>query len=116
MARAENLEARLQQTIRAAAATAAKSEATHHKLATSLAEQAALALRHEGRLQDVTGQHERLREAATREKAVLESVRRHLAELEIALAASERAREETLLENGRQLQRLGERETVFAAC
>ena len=52
----------------------------------------------------------------SRGDASLEETRRRLADLESRLAASERVREETLIENGRQLTALADREAALKAA
>ncbi len=115
-ARAESVEGRYDHHSRSAQAAAEKAEAVRAELARALAEQSARASGLEERLRQALNLSPGLRENASRGDANLEETRRRLADLESRLAFSEQIREETLLENGRQLAALADREAALKAA
>jgi chromosome segregation ATPase len=106
IARGENAAARFDDLSRSAKAAAEQAEKAHTELTDALARQTAESSRLEARLREATVENEQLRRSLSRREA-------HLAELESRLALSDRAREETLLENGRQLARIADSETAL---
>jgi hypothetical protein len=115
-ARAESLEGRYDHHSRSAKTAAERAEAVRAELAGALAEQSARALKLEERLREALALNESLREGASRGDGILEDAQRRLADLESRLTLSERVREETLLENGRQLAVLADREAALKAA
>ena len=115
-ARGENMEARLEDLARSAKSAAEKAEAARVRLTDTLAAQSAQVRRLESQLRDAVLQNERLSEKTSNVGAEREEVRRQLGELESLLARSEQSREETLIENSRQLARLAEREAALRAA
>jgi hypothetical protein len=115
-ARAESLEGRYDHHSRSAKETAERAEAVHGELAHALSEQSERARRLEERLREALALNESLREGAPRGEGALEETQRRLEDLESRLAFSERVREETLLENGRQLAALADRDAAVKAA
>jgi chromosome segregation ATPase len=115
-ARAESLEGRYDHHSRSAKTAAEGAEAVRAELARALSEQSERALKLEERLREALALNESLREGASRGDGILEDTQRRLADLESRLAFSERVREETLLENGRQLAVLADREAALRAA
>jgi hypothetical protein len=115
-ARAESVESRYDHHSRSAQAATEKAEAVRAELARALAEQSERARVLEGRLRETLSLNEGLKESVSRGDASLEQIQRRVADLESRLAFSEQIREETLLENGRQLAALADRETALKAA
>jgi hypothetical protein len=115
-ARAESLEGRYDHHSRWAKTAAERAEAIRAELARALAEQSERALKLEERLREALALNESLREGASRGDGILEDAQRRLADLESRLTLSERVREETLLENGRQLAVLADRQAALKAA
>ena len=115
-ARAESLEGRYDHHSRSAKSAAERAEAVRAELVRALAGQSERALKLEERLREALALNESLREGASRGDGILEDTQRRLADLESRLAFSEKVREETLLENGRQLAVLADREAALKAA
>jgi len=115
-ARAESLEGRYDHHSRSAKEAAERVEAVRGELARALSEQSERARRLEERLREALVLNESLREGVPRGDGVLEGTQRRLEDLESRLAFSERVREETLLENGRQLAALADRDAAIKAA
>ena len=107
------MEAQLEDVTRSAKAASEKAEATRTRLTETLADRSAQVRRLESQLRDAVLQNERLSEKASNGGAEREESRRRLSELESRLARSEQSREETLIENSRQLATLAEREAAL---
>lgn len=106
--RADALEMRLADSERAAAAAAKSAAGEQARLSAALAERKQMASRLEADLETATTQGARL-------TADLAAARARLGEAEALLARSEAAREEALLENGRQFARIAERDAALRA-
>jgi hypothetical protein len=106
--RADALEMRLADSERAAAAAAKSAAAEQARLSAALAERKQMAGRLEADLETATTQGARL-------TGDLAAARARLGEAEALLARSEAAREEALLENGRQFARIAERDAALRA-
>ena len=104
--RASAHELRLADSQRAAAAAANAAEAERARLSDALGERTQLASRLEADLEATTTQGAKL-------AADLAAARARLGEAETLLSRSEAAREEALLENGRQLSRIAERDAAL---
>ena len=112
----ESLEARRDDLMRSAKAAAEKAEAARADLAASLAAQRARTRDLDERLSEAIALNESLAETVSRGKESESESRLRVADLESRLAASEQVREETLLENGRQLATLADREAALKAA
>jgi hypothetical protein len=115
-ARAESVEARLDDLTRSARAAAEKAEAVRANLAASLAAQTARAHHLDERLSEAMALNVGLSQTVSRGQASEGEMRLRLADLESRLQASERVREETLLENTRQLAAVADREAALRAA
>jgi hypothetical protein len=111
-ARAEYLEGRGDDLIRAAKAARGQADRTAAELESERGRAAAL----EERLAAVVGESRSLADQLSRAAAGRDDLATRAAELEARLRRSERAREETLLENGRQLAERADREAALAAA
>ena len=109
VARTESLEGRNGDLIRSAKAAADKAEAAR----TALAVESARASNLERRLREASAQNEKMSGTFSNIEASQEDSRNQIKDLESRLAASERVREETLLENGRQLAVIADREAAL---
>jgi chromosome segregation ATPase len=112
VAQVENL-GELLQYAEAAKEKAAKSFA---ELTSSLAGAQVRSAELEERLRNTISERQALRESLKRAEGGLEEGRRRLVELESHIRHSERAREEMLIENGRQLAALADRDTALRAA
>jgi hypothetical protein len=115
-ARAESVEGRYDHHSRSAQSAAEKAEAVRAELARALAEQSKRASGLEERLREALSLNQGLKHGVSRGDASLEEIQRRVADLESRLALSERIREQTLLENGRQLAALADREATLKAA
>lgn len=106
--RATALEVRFADSERAAAAAAKSTGAEIARLSAALGERKQMASRLEADLETATTRGAKL-------VADLAAVRARLGEAEALLARSESAREEALLENGRQFARIAERDAALRA-
>ena len=113
VARTESLEGRNGDLTRSAKAAADKAEAARTALAQALAAESARARNLERRLREASTQNEGLSETFSKIEATQEESRNRIRDLESRLAASERVREETLLENGRQLAVIADRQAAL---
>jgi hypothetical protein len=114
-ARAESLEGRYDHHSLSAIAAAERAEAVRGELARALSEQSERARRLEERLREALALNQSPREGVSRGDGALEETQRRLEDLESRLAFSERVHEETLLENGRQLAALADRDAAVKA-
>jgi len=112
-ARGENFEGRIEDASRSAKAARQRAEKAQAEMKESLEAMAANVRRLEERLREEQAQKEILAERMSRRDAGHEDDRRRIEDLESRLAANERAREETLVENGRQLAALADREAAL---
>jgi len=108
-ARAENLE----ELMRAAEATKEKTAKSAAELTNSLGRGTSPVGELEERLRRATSEQQNFRESLERGQVGQEEGRRRLAEVESRLQGSERIREEMLIENGRQLAALAERDAAL---
>jgi chromosome segregation ATPase len=108
-ARAENLE----ELMRAAEATKEKTAKSAVELTNSLGRGTSPVGELEERLRRATSEQQNFRESLERAQVGQEEGRRRLAEVESRLQGSERIREEMLIENGRQLAALAERDAAL---
>jgi chromosome segregation ATPase len=115
-ARGENLESRLEDLSHAAKIVTEKAQKVHAQLTESLAIESDKARLLEERLREAISQNERLSERLSRDDVEGDQNRRKLAELEARLVASEKIREETLLETGRQLAELADRDAALKSA
>jgi len=112
-ARGENFEGRIEDASRSAKAARQRAEKAQAEMKESLEAMTANVRRLEERLREAQAQKEILAERMSRRDSGHEDDRRRIADLESRLAFGERAREETLLENGRQLATLADREAAL---
>ena len=112
-ARGENSEGRIEDASRSAKAARQRAEKAQAEMKESLNAMAENVRRLEERVRAEQAQNAILAERLQTRDGGHEDDRRRIAELESRLAASERAREETLLENGRQLAVLADREAAL---
>jgi hypothetical protein len=113
VARAESLEGRNGDLSHAARAATDKAEAARTALAQALAAESARARNLERRLRDASSEKENLSGTSSTIEANQDASRTQIRDLESRLAASERITEETLLENGRQLAVIADREAAL---
>jgi len=111
-ARAEYLEGRMEEIAGATRAAQGRAATANAALETERARIAVL----EGRVAGAAGENRNLTEQATKADAARRDLAARVAELEERLRLSERAREETLLTNGRQLAELADQATALAAA
>ena len=112
-ARGENSEGRIEDASRSAKAARQRAEKAQAEMKESLNAMAENVRRLEERVRAEQAQNAILAGRLQTRDGGHEDDRRRIAELESRLAASERAREETLLENGRQLAVLADREAAL---
>jgi len=115
-ARAESLEGRYDRHSRSAKEAAERAETVRTELARALSEQSERVRGLEERLREALALNESPSEGVSKGDGALEETQRRLADLESRLAFSERVREETLLENGRQLAALADRDAALKAA
>jgi len=111
-ARSEYVEGRLEDLTRAMEAARREAEARAAELENVSGRAAAL----EERLAEATAESRKLSDRLARAAAERRNLANRAAELEERLRLSERAREDTLLENGRQLAELADRGAALAAA
>ena len=109
-ARAEYLEARMEEAEKTARATRAKAD----RIAAELEVERGRAASLKARLDAATAERRGLSDRLSRSDGERRDFGVRVAELEERLRLSERAREETLIENGRQLAALGGRDAALA--
>jgi chromosome segregation ATPase len=112
-ARVENLQGQLEGLTSSTKTAAERANRTAAQLVSSLASESGLARELEERLLEAMSRNQRLTESLSRADAEHEESVRRLADLESRLQLSERLREETLIENGRQLAALADQEAAL---
>ena len=113
VARVENLQGQLETLASSAKTAAERANRAAAELSGSLAEQSGLARELQERLHEAIGRDQSLTESLSRAEAELAESARRVADLESRLQLSERVREETLIENGRQLAALADQEAAL---